>query len=271
MKIHVVLILAVGFLTACFASETTPDPIPTHDSFVLKSRILNEDRTINIWIPDSAKNTSDSLPVLYMADGGIQEDFPHIANTLAELIRQKKIPPMILVGIENTDRKRDLTGPTTVKKDKKLLPTNGGSAQFRSFIQEELFAEIAKRYNTTDQRSIIGESLSGLFVMETLMLQPSMFQCYIAFDPSLWWNANQLVNDAETTFSKELSQPIRLWFAGSNATDIHTHTNALTKTLEKVDNSSLQWHYSPEPHEAHNTIFRATKEKALIWTFGTKD
>ena len=42
-----------------------------------------------------------------MADGGIiDEDFPHIANTIAELMKTKKIPPIILVGIENTAKKR---------------------------------------------------------------------------------------------------------------------------------------------------------------------
>ena len=82
---------------------------------------------------------------MYMADGGIKEDFPHIANTLAELIKQNKIKPIILVGIENTQRRKDLSGFTTVEKDKEIAPEVGGSAQFRAFIKEELFVEITKK------------------------------------------------------------------------------------------------------------------------------
>ena len=74
--------------------------------------LVNEDRTINVWTPPGYNESIDSFPVLYMPDGGIKEDFPHIANTLAKLIKENEIPPYILVGIENTERRRDLSGPT---------------------------------------------------------------------------------------------------------------------------------------------------------------
>src|SRR5690606_28173086 len=138
------------------------------------------------------KQTTDSLPTMYMADGGVKEDFPHIANTLAKLIKENKIAPIILVGIENTQRRKDLTPETEVAKDKEIAAVVGGSSKFREFIKEELFLEIEKRYRTTSERSLIGESLSGLFVMETFFLHPDLFTNYIAFDPSLWWNNHYL-------------------------------------------------------------------------------
>src|SRR5690606_1498311 len=98
-----------------------------------------------------------------MPDGGVQEDFPHIANTLSELIQNKKIPPFILVGIENTERRRDLSPPTEVEKDKEIAPVVGGSAVFRAFVQNELIPEINAKYRTTNEKGIIGESLAGLF------------------------------------------------------------------------------------------------------------
>jgi hypothetical protein len=57
----------------------------------------------------------------------------------------------------------------------------------------------------------------------------------------------------------------KLWFAGSDAIDISTYTNQLAEKLKQVD-KELTWKYSDEPDEKHHTIFRATKEKALIWT-----
>src|SRR5690606_3695903 len=108
------------------------DIIPEHQSFIIDSKELKEQRVINVWLPEDYDSSETKYPVLYMPDGGIQEDFPHIANTLSELIQNKKIPPFILVGIENTERRRDLSPPTKVEKDKEIAPVVGGSAVFRA-------------------------------------------------------------------------------------------------------------------------------------------
>ena len=168
------LLISILFIS-CAISSQKKDRIPSHDEFTIESKQVGEKRNINVWTPPEYKTSADSLPVMYMADGGIiEEDFPHIANTLAELIKSKSIPPMILVGIANTQRRRDLTGFTEVEKDKEIAPIVGGSEKFRAFIKEELFPEINKRYRTTNEKSIIGESLSGLFVVETFLLTPDM-------------------------------------------------------------------------------------------------
>lgn len=259
-------VVAIG---SCARPPQIQDPIPTHETFSLQSKILGEKRTITIWMPENYSTQTDSLPVLYMADGGVKEDFPHIANTLDSLIKQKKIPPMLLVGIENTQRRRDLTGFTEVESDKKIAPVVGGSDKFRAFIKEELFPEITNRYRTTAQKSIIGESAAGLFVIETLLLEPDLFDNYIAFDPSLWWNNNYLVTNVGSLVQKLPLIDKKLWFAGSNAADIQVHTRALDQSLQKLNLSQLHYTYADEPELAHNTIFRATKEKALLWTFSS--
>ncbi|MEJ6793161.1 MAG: hypothetical protein QNK89_10640 [Lacinutrix sp.] len=40
---------------------------------------------------------------------------------------------------------------------------------------------------------------------------------------------------------------------------------SFAKAFKKNTQDSLIWKYSNEPNEKYNTIFRATKEKALIW------
>lgn len=261
----VVFFILVTF-TSCSNVTQPSDPIPEHKTFTIQSKQVGENRVINVWTPEDYKTGSDTLPVMYMADGGIKEDFPHIANTLAKLIKEQKIKPIILVGIENTQRRRDLTGFTEVEKDKEIAPVVGGSEKFRAFISEELFPEINKRYRTTNEKSIIGESASGLFVMETFFLTPEMFDNYIAFDPSLWWNNHYLVRTTKEHLSKFPTAEKRLWFAGSNATDVSPYTKELAEIFKAINLPSLKWNYSDEPKEEHITIFRATKEKAIIWT-----
>lgn len=242
------------------------DPIPKHESLIISSIYVNEDRVINIWTPPSYEQSIDSLAVLYMPDGGIKEDFPHIANTLDILIKQNKIPPFILVGIENTERGRDLTGFSDAEYDKQFCPVTDGAKEFRAFISEELVPEINKRYRTQSKKGIIGESLAGLFVMETFFTDPETFDFYIAMDPSLWWNNRYLMNNADSLLTKFPKKNITLWFAGSDAEDISQATRNVAETLKSGSPLNLIWHYSDEPNEKHNTIFRATKEKALIWT-----
>ena len=265
-NIFYTLLAGILSLTSCSNASQPNDPIPEHETFKIKSQQVGEERTINVWTPTEYKSNQDSLPVMYMADGGIKEDFPHIANTIAKLIKEKKIKPLILVGIENTQRRRDLTGFTEVEKDKEIAPVVGGSEKFRAFVKEELFPEINKRYRTTTEKSIIGESASGLFVMETFFLTPEMFDNYIAFDPSLWWNNHYLVRTAKEHLAKFPTTEKRIWFASSDATDVSPYTKQLARIFKAEDLSNLKWKFSDEPKEKHTTIFRATKEKAIIWT-----
>ncbi|WP_298496133.1 alpha/beta hydrolase-fold protein [uncultured Algibacter sp.] len=242
------------------------DPIPEHDSFTISSKIVNENRVINIWTPPNYKASTDRFNVLYMPDGGIKEDFPHIANTLNTLLADKKIPPYILVGIENTERGRDLTGFSEVEDDKQYCPLTDGAKNFRAFIVEELIPEINKKYRTKNRKGILGESLAGLFVMETFLTKPETFDFYIAMDPSLWWNNNYLTQNADSLLSKFPDKTLKLWFAGSDTEDISKFTKSLNDTLKNNAPQKLTWKYSDEPKEKHHTIFRATKEKAFIWS-----
>jgi hypothetical protein len=77
-------------------------------------------------------------------------------------------------------------GPTEVEADRRIAPRGGGSAAFRSFLRTELMPRIRERHRTTAESTIVGESLTGLFVVETFFTEPDLFDSYIAFDPSLW-------------------------------------------------------------------------------------
>ena len=265
------LFLASIFIQNCSNTPQIADPIPKHENFTIQSTFVNEARVINVWTPPNYNLTTDSFPVLYMPDGGIKEDFPHIANTLAQLIDNKNIPPIILVGIENTERGRDLTGFSETKEDEQYCPLSDGAKNFRAFITQELMPDINAKYKTTHKKGIIGESLAGLFVMETFFLTPESFDFYIAMDPSLWWNNHYLEKNASTYLQQFPNHPTRLWFAGSGAEDISTYTNKLAETLQTQSPSQLTWKYEDEPNEKHNTIFRATKVKALKWVLNETD
>ncbi|MBC6698617.1 alpha/beta hydrolase [Hymenobacter sp. BT190] len=225
-------------------------------TFTLNSRVLSETRRINVYLPAGyAEQGTERLPVLYMPDGGMGEDFLHVAGLMQVLIGNGTMRPFLLVGIENTERRRDLTGPTTNEKDKKIAPRVGGSVAFRQFLRTELMPEIKRRYRTTDEKAIVGESLAGLFVVETLFLEPDLFDTYLAFDPSLWWNNELLVQQVPALLAAYKGSPKTLLLATSNEPEIVAGTGRLTRALQASANQVISWNYVPMPQETHLTIY----------------
>ncbi len=237
------------------ASGDNAAPLVIGETFTINSKILNETRRINVYLPPVYKESPNSrLPVLYMPDGGIAEDFLHVAGLVQVSVGNETMRPFMLVGIENTERRRDLTGPTENEKDKKVAPRVGGSAVFRKFIREELMPQVKKRYRTTDETAIVGESFAGLFVVETFLLEPDLFDTYIAFDASLWWNDHKLTDGAAARLLANPKLNKTLYFASSSE-DTAEFTQKFADALAKNAASGVHWHYEKMPDEKHSTIY----------------
>jgi len=249
------------------ALATTPAPaqrLAIGETFTIHSEILHEERRINVYLPPAYSSPAGvRLPVLYMPDGGIGEDFLHVAGLVQVLTGNGTMRPFVLVGIENTERRRDLTGPTDVVDDRKIAPRVGGSARFVAFLRDELMPQVEKRYRTTAERAIVGESLAGLFVVEMLVLHPELFETYIAFDPSLWWNDRKLIAEAGKRLQAHALRGKTLYVATSDEPGILAATQQLVKILGASDPAELHWHYEPMPEEHHSTIYHPAALRAF--------
>jgi predicted alpha/beta superfamily hydrolase len=231
-------------------------PLTVGETFTLESQVLGEVRRINVYLPPAYSQSADvRLPVLYMPDGGIGEDFLHIAGLVQVGAGNGTMRPFLLVGIENTQRRRDLTGPTESAEDKKIAPQVGGSAAFRKFLRDELIPAVAARYRTTAERAIVGESLAGLFVVETFLLEPDLFDTAIAVDPSLWWNSEALVKGAGERLRAAATKPRSLFIANSGEKELARILQQFDDALKKDAPATLSWIHVPMPEESHATIF----------------
>jgi predicted alpha/beta superfamily hydrolase len=247
---------ALGAPPAIAAGTSEAAPLAIGDTFTLESTALGETRRINVYRPPGyAEAGSEPLPVLYMPDGGIGEDFLHVAGLVQVLSGNGGMRPFLLVGIENTERRRDLTGPTGNAEDRKIAKRVGGSKAFRNFLRDELMPEVQRRYRTTSESAIVGESLAGLFVVETFFLEPELFDTYLAFDPSLWWNDEQLVKDAPAVLAKRPALQGTLYLASSDEPRIAASTARLGGILATDAPAGLLWNYEPMPAEQHGTIY----------------
>ena len=225
-------------------------------SFTMQSRVLGEVRRIHIYTPPGYVDCNLRYPVLYMPDGGLEEDFPHVTEDIEAAVRAGEMRAMIVVGIENTERRRDMTGPTTNEEDKKIAPRVGGSADFRAFIRDELMPEIDRRVRGDGETAIVGESLAGLFVLETFFAQPELFDTYIALSPSLWWNDRALLRGAAGRLSERPRWPGTVYFATAGDDDPDGDGEALAATLRAAAPVGLTWSYEKRADLLHSTIYR---------------
>ena len=263
------LALCLCGLSLSFAGAADSLPLVMGETFTIESKVLGETRRINVYQPPlETKSAETRLPVLYMPDGGMAEDFLHVAGLVQVSVGNGTMRPFLLVGIENTQRRRDLTGPTEKEEDKKIAPQVGGSAAFRKFIRDELMPEVQRRYRTTAESAIVGESLAGLFVIETLLREPDLFESYLAFDPSLWWNGEELVNKAASILREEPKLEKTLYFASSSNEKLG---EKLAEILRTEAPPGLHWHYEAMPEEKHSTIYHPAALRAFRALFKPAD
>lgn len=161
----------------------------------IKSTVMGEDREILVRTPPGYDASKNSYPVLYMTDGDAH--MAHTASTVEFLARNGRISELIVVGIPNTDRTRDLTPTKATGANTAQFPTAGGADKFLKFIETELIPEIEKRYRVQPYRLLAGHSFGGLFVIHTMITRPELFKSYIAVSPSLQWSDQATLKRAE--------------------------------------------------------------------------
>ncbi|HYQ23928.1 alpha/beta hydrolase [Stenotrophomonas sp.] len=275
MRLIVLSLLLSAVSTApLMAAEPVPTtqaapatPLVIGETFTLESKALGETRRINVYRPQPwGLDPKAPLPVLYMPDGGIGEDFLHVAGLVQVLAGNFSMRPFLLVGIENTERRRDMTGPSSDPQDQKIAPRIGGSAAYRAFLRDELMPQVRQRYPTTDERALIGESLAGLFVVETLLQEPTLFSSYIALDPSLWWNKGALLAAAPKRLPAVAKVQPRVFLASSGQPELAQSAAQLAALLQQASPSPLV-KYQPLPEETHATIYHPAALQALRTLF----
>ena len=185
-------LLTVILSIATSAQHNTQVSIGTIDS--LQSRILNEQRKVWVYVPSSWQpGSKQRYPVIYLLDGdGHFYSVVGMVQQLSQVNGNTICPEMIIVGIPNTDRTRDLT-PSHVDADPPFMDsafskTSGGGEQFAAFIKNELIPHIDSLYPTEPYKMLIGHSFGGLTVMNIAMNHTKMFNSYISIDPSMWWD-----------------------------------------------------------------------------------
>lgn len=245
-----------------------PSPIVIGQSFTLHSRVLGTPRKVNVYVPPSYAEGDKTYPVLYLLDGGEAQDFHHISGIAQLGTIAGTSEDVIVVGIETVDRRNELTAPARDPRYEKEWPTHGSSMRFRRYVAEEVIPFVEGRFRTSGDTAVMGESLAGLFVVETLLHRPALFDHYIAISPSLWWDEGALARDAAALLARhdDASRTLFLTMADEGGT-MQEAMGGLVAALEASAPRALRWTYEQRSKETHATIYHGAALDAVrqIW------
>lgn len=259
--------LLLTFQSVAFAQTANVKPLTIGEIRTLKSQILKEERILNIYLPQNFDKTK-SYPIIYLLDGSMNEDFIHVSGLVQFFNLMYAMPETIVVGIANIDRKRDFTFHTDLKDLQKDYPTTGHSDKFIGFLEKELKPYIETQFKTTETY-LFGQSLGGLLATEILLKYPEMFNNYFIISPSLWWDDESLLKQANQLLSKipDTKKFIYVSVGKGEHKVMVKDAEDLYAILQKSNKKNWTVEYKMMDLENHATILHRSLYEGLVKLF----
>jgi len=245
------LLFFFGFSSIIFG-QTQQVASVVHKLYVINSQILGEERTILVRVPANYERTDTKFPVVYMLDAHSPQN-AMMAGIIEQQAWSGQMPEMILVGIQNTNRSRDLT-PTDDGKGGQV----GGGAKFLQFIETEVIPLVEKNYRTQPFRIFAGHSLGGLFTVYTFTARPDLFNAYIAASPVLHWDKDFVIKRAEEVFKQNKDWKKTMYIGIGDEPRYIGGFNSFQDLLKKTKPKGFEYEFREFKDENHGSVVLPT-------------
>jgi len=217
------------------------------EKVTLQSKVLDEERTMLLYLPDGYDLTEANFPVMYVLDGGAH--FHHASGIVQFLSSRGVMPPTILVAITNVDRNLDFT-PTKIEKKE----NTGGADNFMSFISDELMPYVNKNYRTQPYKILVGHSLGGTFATYALLNNPEVFDAYIAISPYLMFDDNMLIAKTKTDLKPSYNDGEFFYMTLGDEPNYTETVEEFVKMVKTTSPKGLDFSYTHMTKEDHGSI-----------------
>ncbi|MEM7051005.1 MAG: alpha/beta hydrolase-fold protein [Acidobacteriota bacterium] len=233
------------------------DPIVIGETATVRSEVLDENRTLMISLPGSYREEGTKrYPVLWVLDA--ETRFLHTLGTVRSLARTGHIPELIVIGVTNTDRTRDLTPPwkgDPMEGRDQQREAGGGADNFLEFLTDEAMPGVNKSYRTVPFHILSGHSFGGLFAVHAFSQRPDAYAAVIAISPSLWWDHGRPVDEMIALLDRRPDLAGRLYATlGDEGGDMQAQFKRLTEVLRHRAPASLDWSARILEGEDHGTV-----------------
>jgi len=230
------LLFALLLSNFIFSQSIEQNAIVIGKKIEINSKILDGQRSLNIYLPEDYSKKDTSYPVLYILDGQI-----HFLNGIAiqkSLQVPDIIPEMIIVGIENNYPQRtDLN--------------YSNRATYYSYFKDELIPYINNSFRANGTQIVFGWELGAFFASHTLLHKTPLF------DGTIVSNGGSTTPEAIDSFRNSLDASDKYLYITNTEKDIYTidYSNDLVKTLESETlPKRLHWTYESFNDETHETL-----------------
>lgn len=223
------------------------------------SKTIGEDYTIYIHFPPGYDTSKTKYPVLYMTDGDWNMT---VAMNCLNMLRQDyniTTEPLI-VGIGYGNRPN--------KRARDLDPGKGGP-KFLTFIQTEVMPFVEKQCRVTDNKTLYGYSLGGMFAIYTLFEHPGLFDMIGIGAPGN--SGSDLMPEAQKYFAthKDLKTKVFLG-VGSYEHDNVKHLEEFRAYVAKQNFKDFDLLAGITPNAAHGAALAQVMQNAVAFFYCTK-
>ncbi len=214
----------------------------------LKSDVLKQTRKISVFLPEGYDAKDARFPVIYVLDADGRDQ--HTVPTARFLFVNNKMPKAIVIGVFNIDRNHDFLPDSS-----RNATTGGGADNFVQFFKKELIPYIDKNFKTEAYKVLIGHSYGGVFAMHALLIDPDLFDGYIAIDPSFWYKNQMQVKNARAEFLKSKNWKKAIFITGREGGGMkEMGVSSMEKLLKSSAPKDLSWKVVAYANEDHGSV-----------------
>lgn len=245
-------------------SDPDGEPIVIGSAHRISSSVYGDEQLVTVRLPRGYHDNPDrTYPVVFSIDGGPDQDFELLSGIAAEAEFSTSFEPFILIGVHTKDRYSQLTPEWTRLDPQRLTDAfggrikPGGADRFRRYLAEDVIPWATGRYRT-DRKALTSVSLGGLFVIDTFLDRPDMFDDYIALTPSVWWDGGRVVDEASVKLARHGKSDRRIYFTMGDE-GVGTKSGPWLETLVAAFETSapegLKWAFvDRSASEEHRTM-----------------
>lgn len=177
------------------------------DTHFIDSVYLGSRRRITIVAPPLRRKLRAGFPVLYLNDGQNLFDPSrafggvtwNVEETVNRLVRQRVIPPLIVVGIDHGESRRNCEY-LPVRDDRNPESDTPLGRRYASFVTRELMPFVQRRYPAARGASNTGfggSSYGAVAALYTSLVYPGVFGRLLLESPSLYVGNRYLLRKAK--------------------------------------------------------------------------
>ena len=226
----------------------------TGERVTLESEVLGESRQIQVLLPEGYRaELSSNYPVIYLLDGDYNF---HGMSGMLDLLANKGqlIPKVILVGLADKGTEQYRKYMTPNDSSSPLKENKGAATEFLAFLNQEVQPYIQQHYRTAEQSILVGHSIGGLFVLNSLLNAPNSFDNYVAISPSVWVSDNAIVEQAKSKIKGLKTQDNGIGLYLSLGDEMQMGQYAFINELDIAAPKNIDWHFKHYPDENHNSV-----------------